>query len=141
MAFQEVQALNAKKYITLGGTDKKSGEVYPSEIEGYFLGTKEKEGMYGQAFTHFFKTKFGVIGVNGKTQLNQKLEMVKPGVRTRVIYEGLHKQGVKSFHNYSVAFDTEDTIPVASLNPSVLRKNGSASKMTEETIGDEDCPF
>ncbi len=121
MAFKEVADLNPDNTISLGGSNKKTGKKNPTEIEGYYLGSRkvaDKKKKTGFSFIHVFETSKGPIGVWGKTDMDRKLEGLTPGVMTRVSYDKMVATPNGDMYKYKVATDednvTDTTLPLNS---------------------------
>lgn len=87
MSFETVADLSCDVTIQLGGINKETGKPNPKSIEGYWLGYKIVDGKYGPAQLHVFQTKTGNTGVWGKTDLDAKLSLVKPGTMVRATFD------------------------------------------------------
>lgn len=91
MAFKEVQDLGCDATVKLGGVDKKTGKKNPTQVEGYFLGTREIDSKFsrtGKAALHVLQTPKGNVGVFGKTDLDRKMNAVTPGTMIRITQKG-----------------------------------------------------
>lgn len=116
MAFTPVQDLDADITISLGGINKKTGKKNPTEVEGYYLGTRtvdSKKDKKGYAHIYFFQTQNGTIGVWGKTDLDRKMKQVKPGTMTQIKQSGTIATPNGDMYKFTVAVDKENTIEVA----------------------------
>lgn len=118
MAFKELLNLDADTSTAIGGFNKKERKDNPTEAEGYFLGTKVVESSLsatGKANLHILQTDKGNLGIWGKTNMDQKLAAVTPGVRVRITFVGTQpsKKG-SPMYLYKVLVDADDSIEVAS---------------------------
>ncbi len=116
MGFKEIADLDCDKTVAIGGTDKKSGKPNPTTITGYYIGSRDVESpksKNGKAKLHVFQTKTGNVGVWGKTNLDQKMLGVNPGVLTKVSFTGMVPTKNQPMYKYKVECDTENTIEVA----------------------------
>lgn len=115
MAFKEVQDLSCDVATALGGKDKKTGKSNPTQVEGYFLGSKQTE----TGKLHILRTPKGTVGVWGKTDLDRKLLAISPGTMIRATHTGMLKvPGKNDMYKYKVEVDSENTIEVADSSPS-----------------------
>lgn len=116
MGFQEIADLDCSTTISLGGKDRKTGRANPTSIEGYFIGTRKVESNKakdGYSSLHVFQTAEGNVGVWGKTNLNQKLAGVKPGVMTRATFVGMVETRNNPMYKYKVEVDAGNAVEVA----------------------------
>lgn len=114
MAFKKVNDLDTDTIIALGGTDSK-GKKNPSQIQGYFLGSREvpdKKKKSGFGYIHVLQTSKGNIGVWGKTDLDRKLSAVTPGLLVRLTHTGMRNTPNGDMYVYSVEADADNTIDV-----------------------------
>lgn len=114
MAYKTVSDLDADKTIALGGRDK-NNKPNPTQIEGYYLGSKQcKSEMSQSGFCklHVFQTPTGNVGVWGKTKLDSALAQVDAGTMVMATFTGVGKpsKGRKGAYLYRVEFDPENTI-------------------------------
>jgi hypothetical protein len=122
MGFSEVNSLDSDITIILGGTNRKTGKANATQIEGYFLGTREiGPNKFNKSKTdclHFFQTPDGNVGVWGKSDMDKKLKAVVPGTMTRVTFTGERDVGKGNpMLCYKIEVDTDNTIDVAALTP------------------------
>lgn len=120
MGFTEVASLDTDSTITLGGRDKKSGKPNPKSVEGYFLGTRtigpNKFNKSKTDYMHIFQTSTGNVGVWGKTNMDQKMANVTPGVMARVTFTGERDVGKGNpMQVFKVEVDATNTIEVSGL--------------------------
>ena len=120
MAFKVVASLDCDTTITLGGVDKKTKKKNPTQIEGYFLGSKETgPNKFNKAKTdlvHIFQTPKGNVGVWGKTDLDRKIKNVVPGTMVRATFDGtLPTNKGNDMLKYKVEVDESETIDVGDL--------------------------
>lgn len=125
------------KTIKLGGAGN------PTSIDGYFLGTKiTADTGYGPGKLHMFSTAEGVVGVWGKTAMNNSLTQELLGQRVVVTFLGMKKSKTKGrnpFYDYSIEHDPENTMDVSEL---ANWNNGgeSSDESYEDDITDEVAP-
>jgi len=114
MAYEIVGILDADTTIALGGFNKKTRKDNPTQIEGYFLGSKETKGKFGPAKLHIFQTATGNVGVWGKTSMDKALTAAPLGAMTLVTFKGTRptKQGNDAYI-YEVRTDRTNTIDVS----------------------------
>jgi hypothetical protein len=115
MAFKQLADLDADVTYALGGRDKKSGKANPTSIEGYYIGFRQvpsPKSKTGFAALHIFQTAKGNVGVWGKTNLDNKLGRVTPGLMTRVTFTGMKETKNNPMYTYSVEVDEENSIDV-----------------------------
>lgn len=117
MGFKEVIDLDCDVATALGGKDKKSGKNNPTQVEGYFVGSKEipdKFSKTGKGYLHIFQTAEGRLGVFGKTDLNRKVKDIVPGTMARVTFTGTvpTKMG-NDMAKFKVEVDSSNTIDLA----------------------------
>lgn len=111
-------------YITKfdGRTDKTvkvGGEGNPTSIEGYFLGSKDTESDYGPGKLHLFQTQEGVVGVWGKTRMNNLLTEAHRGQMVLLSFTGMiqpSKKGRRPSYGYKLQYDPSNTIDVANID-------------------------
>lgn len=123
MAFREVSDLSSDTTIALGGTDKKTGKLNPSKLEGYYLGSRQVSQKKGVATLHFFQTPKGNIGLWGKTDSNRKLGAVTPGTMTKIEFDRMVPTPNGDMYKYKVSVDEDNTIQVAVNNVSATADN------------------
>lgn len=115
MAFTEVMDLDASVTVSLGGRDKKTGRANPTQVEGYFLGSKQvtsKRAKTGYSYLHILQTPEGNLGVWGKTDLDRKLRSVSAGTMIRVTQNGMKPTPNGDMYTYKVEQDQSNTIEV-----------------------------
>jgi len=120
MAFKVVASLDCDTTVTLGGVDKKTKKKNPTQIEGYFLGSKETgPNKFNKAkidLVHVFQTPKGNVGVWGKTDLDRKIKNVTPGTMVRATFDGtLPTNKGNDMLKYKVEIDESETIDVSDL--------------------------
>lgn len=116
MAFTEITSLDAEQTTALGGTNRKTGKKNPTQVEGYYLGSRKvesKKSKSGFAAIHFFQTPKGNLGVWGKTDMDRKLEGVTPGSMVRVTWTGMQATPNGEMYKYKVEADKDNTIEVS----------------------------
>lgn len=116
MSFKEVQDLNCDTTISLGGFNKSAKRENPTQVEGYFLGSKttpnKKTG--GVSKLHILLTDEGKLGVWGKTDLDKKISGVSPGTMIRVTQNGTVPTPRGEMYKFKVEVDSDNTIEVDS---------------------------
>lgn len=115
MAFKNLQEFRSNTTISLGGFNDKSGTANPSQIEGFYLGSRTGTNSSGEFTVHTFQTPKGNIDVWGKSKLTRLLSQVDPGVMVKATYLGKVKTPKGNMHDFQVAVDEDQTIDVASL--------------------------
>lgn len=136
MAFKEIQSLDADTTISLGGFNKKTRTDNPTQIEGYYLGSRtvpSQKSKTGTAYLHVFQTADGNVGVWGKTDLDRKMTALadKLGVMVRVTQKGTKPtKGGNDMYMFRVEVDVENFIEVSA--------PPTQSIETEEVSDDED---
>lgn len=132
MAFKTVTDLDADTTISIGGFNKKARKENPTEVEGYFLGTKKvantKTG--GDSCLHILQTAKGNVGVWGKTDMDKKMINVPAGEMVKITFTGMQATPKGEMYKFLVQHDPENTIEV-------LASNTSSYQDTDETIGDQ----
>lgn len=119
MAFTEITSLNCETTTALGGRDK-NGKANPTQVEGYYLGSKDVESRKsktGKAKLHILLTSKGNLGVWGKTDLDRKMLNVTPGVMVRVTQNGKVPTPNGEMYKFKVEIDSENTMEVAVESP------------------------
>lgn len=135
MAFKEIQSLDAETTISLGGFNKKTRQDNPTQITGYYLGSKtvpSQKSKTGKAYIHIFQTAEGNVGVWGKTDLDRKMSALaeKLGVMVRVTQNGTKPtKGGNDMYIFRVEVDADNRIEV---------ETQSYSLEAEETSDEED---
>lgn len=145
MAFKQVLDLDADVTTALGGVNKKTGKKNPTQVEGYYIGSRNvesKKAKTGFAKLYFFQTKEGMLGVWGKTDLDRKMAQVKPGTMTLVKQSGTVPTPNGDMYKFTVAVDTDNTIEVdlpASDN-NTAEETSTEAYASEETEEEEEAP-
>lgn len=119
MAYKEIVSLDADTTVAIGGANRKTGKKNPTEVEGFYLGTKEvssPKSKTGKASIHIFQTAKGNVGVWGKTDMDRKMRTAVPGAMTLVKFEKMQATPNGEMYKYSVAQDTDNTIEVDQVN-------------------------
>lgn len=127
-------------YVTKfdGRTDKTvkvGGEGNPTSIEGYFLGSKDTVSDYGPGKLHLFQTHEGIVGVWGKTRMNNLLTEDHKGQMVLLTYTGMiapTKKGMRPSYGFKLQYDASNTIDISNID---LSASPAASE--EEETGDE----
>lgn len=120
MGFTELADLDCTVTTALGGRDKKNNKNNPTQIEGYYIGSRQvasPKSKTGFAALHVFQTEEGNVGVWGKTNLDQKMKQVTPGSMTRVTFTGMMETKNNPMYKYKVEVDSSNTIDVSSAVP------------------------
>lgn len=133
--------LDCTKTTALGGTDKKSGKKNPTQLEGYYIGTRKVESAKsknGFASLHIFQTKTGNVGVWGKTNLDQKMTGVAPGTMTRVSFVGMVETKNNPMYKYKVEVDKENTIEVVGQSNEAEEAGSYESESSDESANNEE---
>lgn len=134
MAYQTKADFNDAKTITLG----KDGA--PKSVEGYFLGTKvTPDKGYGPGKLHFFQTKAGIVGVWGKTVMNNLLTSDLIGQMTLVTFTGMgeKKKGKNPAFLFKVQHDADNTVDVMNTGLSAMEaEEGSDSDSSDDSAYD-----
>ncbi len=141
MAFKELADLDADTCYALGGKDKKTGKNNPTKVEGYFIGTRQvesKKSKTGLAALHIIQTSKGNVGIWGKTNLDQKLKSVTPGVMVKIEFSGMKETKNNPMYVYKVSQDTENTIEVVGADTSAAADTGSDD---QGDFNSDDTPF
>jgi hypothetical protein len=117
MAFKERLVVDADQDSTtaLGGFNKKTGKPNPTQIEGYFLGSKSipsPKARSGVSLLHILQTAKGNWGVWGKTDLDRKIAGVVPGTMIRIVQKGTVKTPNGEMYKFQVLVDEENVIAV-----------------------------
>lgn len=112
MAFKTVESLDADTTISLGGFNKKTRKDNPTEIEGYYIGSKQVQGKTKMDNIHYFKTDKGNVAVWGKTDMDKKIASVPRGAMTRVAFSNMKPTKNGDMYVYTVQVDDENTIEV-----------------------------
>lgn len=147
MAFKQVQDLDADTMISLGGFNKKLKKDNPTEVEGYYLGSRQvesKKSKTGFASIHYFQTPAGNVGVWGKTDLDRKLASVSVGNMAKAEYSHMQFTPNGEMYKYKVAFDPDnsldiDTLPVGNVTvkAEVLGNNGEEIESDDIDLDEE----
>lgn len=134
-------------YVTKfdGRTDKTikvGGEGNPSFIEGYFLGSKDTQSDYGPGKLHLFQTNEGVVGVWGKTRMNNLLTEDHRGQMVLLSFTGMiqpSKKGRRPSYGYQLKYDTGNVIDVSNVNVNTAPPaNDNDSDSDEQYISDSE---
>lgn len=139
MAFKQVLDLDADVTVALGGVNKKTGKKNPTQVEGYYIGVRSvesKKSKSGFSNIYFFQTQEGMIGVWGKTDLDRKMNQVKPGTMTLVKQSGTVPTPNGDMYKFTVAVDTDNTIEVDILSNNT--GNAAANDETTPYASDDD---
>lgn len=145
MAFKEIQSLDAETTISLGGFNKKTRQDNPTQITGYYLGSKtvpSQKSKTGKAYIHIFQTADGNVGVWGKTDLDRKMSALteKVGVMVRVTQSGTKPtKGGNDMYIFRVEVDADNTIEVATA-PQSYESEVIEEDYAEESYDDEENP-
>ena len=115
MAFKELNDLNPDTTISLGGTNRKTNKTNPTEVEGYYMGSRkiaDNKKKSGFSFIHVFQTAKGMLGVWGKTDMDRKVTNVPLGTMTRVTATGTRPTPNGDMYVFKVAIDDSNTVEV-----------------------------
>lgn len=115
MGFKEVNDLNPDTTISLGGTNRKTNKANPTQVEGYYMGSRkvdDKKKKSGFSHIHVFQTAKGMLGVWGKTDMDRKVLAVTPGTMTRVTSTGTRPTPNGDMYVFKVELDDSNTIEV-----------------------------
>lgn len=118
MAYETKPDLSSDVTYALGG-NAKNGKANPTQIEGYFIGSRvTKDTGYGPGLLHFFETKRGVEGIWGKTRLNNLLTEELKGMKCLVTFTGMSEaaKGKRPAYKYQVKFDKGDRKDVSGID-------------------------
>lgn len=145
MAFKQVADLAADVTISLGGVNKKLGKKNPTQVEGYFIGTKkvaDAKKQSGFSSIYILQTPKGNVGVWGKTDMDRKMVGVTAGTMVRITHTGMQPTKNGDMYKYSVEFDVENTIEVAeSFAPEANNEESEAQEdnfVSSEDLNEED---
>lgn len=113
MAYKTIVSLDSDITIALGGRDKKTGKLNPTEVEGYLLGSRtdvpSKKSKTGFCCIHYFHTDAGVIGVWGKTDMDKQMRNATRGLMTLVKFvKMVPTPSGNDMYKYSVAQDADN---------------------------------
>lgn len=143
MAFKEVVNLEAELTTALGGRNKTTGKANPTQVEGYYLGTKKVESRKaksGFADLHILQTAEGNLGVWGKTDLDRKMKSVPAGSMIRVTQNGTVPTPNGDMYKFKVEVDASNTIEVNLPTPAAEAsdlQDFSSNEPAEEAFEDE----
>lgn len=151
MAFKQLVSLECDVTIRLGGVDKQTGKKNPPMVEGYFLGSKKiesKKAKSGFAYLHVFQTAKGNLGVWGKTNMDNQLSRVAPGVMVRVTHTGMVPTPNGDMFKYKVEVDEENVIEAPSVDTAPADTAGEEAEDdaytaagTDADPADDDLPI
>ncbi len=139
MAFKELQDLSTDTTVAIGGFNKKAKKDNPTSIEGYYLGTRtvnSPKSKGGVAKLHVLQTSKGVVGVWGKTDLDNKMGQATLGLSTRISFDKMVPTPNGEMYKFKVAQDSENAIEVSAL-PAVSASDYQADSQDSEEYGDE----
>lgn len=140
MAFKKLQDLDCDVVIRLGGVDKETKKKNPTQLEGYYVGSRKVDSTRskkGFTYIHVFQTSKGVLGVWGKTNMDSKVLAVKPGTMTRITFAGMVPTPNGDMYKYTVEIDEENSIEVAT-SPEAATEEAS-SETGEGRPGEEEA--
>jgi hypothetical protein len=142
MAYERVLDLECDTTVSLGGRNKKTGKANPTEVEGYYLGSKEvanKMSKNGKSSLYIFETSNGKIGVWGKTHLDKLMSRAPIGAMTKVVQSGTTRLPTGDMYKFTLDIDRTNTIELGSQTSesgsTVSLEDGMAH--TEETMEDD----
>lgn len=139
MAYKEVISLDAEVTVSLGGINRKTGKKNPTQVEGYYLGSRtveDRKNKNGLSYIYYFLTANGNVGVWGKTDLNKKMTSASTGAMTRVTCTGQRETPNGPMYVYKLEVDKDNTMDVSEL--------GAASSTAADAYndgGDEDAAY
>lgn len=134
MAFKKLTSLETDITIALGGVSKE-GKKNPSQIEGYYLGsrtTKSDRSKNGVSNIYVLQTAEGNVGVWGKTHLDKQMPNVTPGAMIRITQSGKQRTKNGDMYLFEVEQDLENVIEVSSNTASPA---ASAGAVAQESYG------
>ena len=132
MAFTEISSLDCETTTALGGRNKE-GKPNPTQVEGYYIGSKDVESRKsktGKAKLHVLLTAKGNLGVWGKTDLDRKMLNVTPGVMVRITQNGKVPTPNGEMYKFKVEVDSENTTEVSVQN--------AGSESSEDSYSDSE---
>lgn len=113
MGFKSIADLDCDVAYALGGVNKETGKPNPKTAEGYYIGFKVTDGKYGPGKLYILQTESGNIGIFGKTNLDQKMTAVTPGVMVRISLNGtVPTNKGNDMIKFKVEVDEDNTIEV-----------------------------
>jgi hypothetical protein len=124
MAYKEKFAGDTDVTIRLGGKDNK-GKANPTQVEGYFLGSKDCSTDFGPAKLHIFQTPEGNVGVWGKTFMNRLLTDDLKGQMVKVVFDGMGvaQKGRQAPYKFKVYSDADNTVDVGEFDPNASEES------------------
>jgi hypothetical protein len=140
MAYEKVKDLSTDTVVKIGGVDSKTGKKNPTQMEGYYLGSRVVQTNNGESRIHVFQTPKGNIGVWGTKDLTDKLSQVIPGTMVLVEYGGKRNlKGGKTLHTYTVSQDKTNILDIETL-PAGSETAGDESygSVDDDYIGSDD---
>lgn len=139
MAFKKIQDLDAEITVALGGKNKQTGKANPTQVEGYYLGSKQTTNTRNKtkkSFLHILQTEKGNLGVWGKTDLDRKMTVVPVGVMVRITQSGTIATPNGDMYRFTVEIDEENAIEV-----DLPAGSHQEAQADETTDGEEDVPY
>lgn len=147
MAAKSYEDVRPDKWITIGGVDK-TGKTNPTSASGYYCGRSEGPDAFNpeKTKTNFMiQTPEGVVGINGNTNLVQKMttseknfkarEQKTPlGVLVQIKFVGTQKSEIKGRNPmklFEVLFDASN------VNEDLA--NLTATSTSDDSYDDEDA--
>lgn len=116
MGYKKVDDLNPDTVISLGGFNKKTNKKNPTEIEGYYKGSRpvpDQKKKSGLSYIHVFQVSTGgEVGVWGKTDLDKKILQGKKGYMTKIECTGTKPTPNGPMYTFNVYQDDTNTIEV-----------------------------
>lgn len=113
MGYEKMTDMSTDTVTALGGMNSKSNKSNPTQIEGYYLGSRNVATANGPSAIHVFQTAKGNEGVWGTSKLNNNLTKAVIGKKVKVVYKGKIKiTGGKTQHTYEFFVDKTDVIEV-----------------------------
>jgi len=125
--------------VTLSAINLKEFPNKP--MTAYYIGTRTIDTNFGESAVHDFQKEDGKrISVYGFTSLNNKLNLVQPGLLCQITYTGTEKiktkYGIKDVHQCTVFVDDKKKIELSKMPEPVISGNGH-----EPVAQNDDLPF
>lgn len=127
MAYKKVLQLTADKAVKVGG------EGAPTQMEGYYIGTKvvpSKQPGYKDSNLHILSTQEGTVGVWGTSNLDPQMRTITPGNMTLIEYlgRGQKQKGKQPAYLYQVHQDADNTLDVSTISLETSSEEGEESE-------------
>jgi hypothetical protein len=107
-----------KKKIDAGTGVQFKFETVGQSLQGYYVGSFEHNGDYGQTQKHLFKNDKGLWTVFGQKHLIDMLNGIEPGILVRVTFAGNRpskKKGFNPMKLFEIEYDEEDRLDASSV--------------------------